>query len=74
MLYLYDNKIYVKPFSRKIVEVNITPKGDEYSIEPTNSKIELNDEISAKMQEISIEEAYKLLNKEIKPSQNNKIL
>lgn len=66
MLYIYNEKIYVKPFDNKIVEVTITKKGDEYDVKAIKSPLELNTEQLSKLASISLEEAYKHQNKEVK--------
>jgi hypothetical protein len=63
MLYEYGGKIYVRPFSSKLVEVNIDKKGNEYNVKATNRNVNLTDEIRKKMVEITLEEAYKKINK-----------
>lgn len=63
MLYEYNGKIYVRPFSNKIVEVTIEKKGNEYNVKATEKSMELNQEIQKKMVEITLEEAYKKANK-----------
>lgn len=63
MLYEYNGKIYVRPFSNKIVEVNIEKKAGEYDVKSTNRTVDLTDSIRKKMTEITLEEAYKKTNK-----------
>lgn len=61
MLYLYEGKIYVKPYENKIVEVEIKKTKDGYDAAPTKNVI-VADNLVKKLQPISIEEAYKVLN------------
>ena len=63
MLFKYNNKIYIRPFANKIVEVIIRKQGTEYSIEPTSNKIELTADIANELYSIPLEEAYKIQNK-----------
>lgn len=63
MLYLFNEKVYVKPFSNMIVEVEITKKNDEYDVKATNKKIELNEEQKDALVAIELAEAYKYLHK-----------
>ncbi len=59
MLYEYNGKIYVKPFSGKMVEVEVFKEGKEYNVKATNKKIELTEEIKTKAIGIALEDAYK---------------
>lgn len=59
MLFRYNGKIYIKPFANKIVEVKVTKKGNEYTVEPTNNSVELTREVENNLYSVSIEEAYK---------------
>lgn len=63
MLYRYNGKVYIKPFSDKLVEVTIDKKGNEYDVKPTQRTVIITPEISGKLLSISIEEAYKMQNK-----------
>ncbi len=63
MLYKYENKVYIKPFGDKLVEVKVTKKGDEYNVEATKTIIVIDSKVSEKMYSISLEEAYKMQNK-----------
>jgi len=58
MLYQYNGKIYVKPFSNKMVEVEITKIEGGYNIKPTKKTVELTPEIKEKIVEISLKDAY----------------
>lgn len=58
MLYQYNGKIYVKPFSNKMVEVEITKAENEYDVKPTKRTVELTPEIKEKIVEISLKDAY----------------
>lgn len=66
MLYIFKNKIYVKPFDNKIVEVAITKRNNEYDVKAIKAPMELNDELLKEVANISLEEAYKFQNKEEK--------
>ena len=58
MLYEYNRKIYIKPFSYKMVEVEISKNENEYNVKPTNRIVELTPEIKEKIVEISLKDAY----------------
>ncbi len=62
MLYIYQNKVYIRPISNELVEVNVK-KDKEFNVIPTSTKIELTNGISKKLSEISLDEAYKMQNK-----------
>lgn len=63
MLYLFNEKVYVKPFSNTIVEVEITKNNDEYDVKATNRKMEMNTIQKDSLVPIELEEAYKYLHK-----------
>lgn len=63
MLFRYENKVYIKPFGDKLVEVKITKKGKEFNVEPSNKILVITAEVSEKMYSIPIEEAYEMQNK-----------
>lgn len=58
MLYEYNRKIYIKPFSNKMVEVEISKSENEYDVKPTKKFVEITPEIREKIVEISLENAY----------------
>ena len=58
MLYEYNGKIYVKPFSNKIVEVKIDKIGNEFDVQPTNKDVYLTPEIQKDMVQVTLEQAY----------------
>ena len=62
MLFRYNNKVYVRPFANKLVEVIVSKKGNEYDIQPTNTKLEITSEVNEGLYSISIEEAYNIQN------------
>lgn len=62
MLYVYNGKVYVRPFDNKLVEVKISKKGQEYDVKATEKTLEINDEIKSKLVSISLEDAYKMQN------------
>ena len=66
MLYVFKQRIYVKPFDNKIVEVSVTKTGDEYDVKAIKSPLELNSKELKELASITLEEAYKLQNKESK--------
>lgn len=60
MLYLYNGKIFVKPFENKIVEVQIKKEiGGAFDVVPTKNII-VDDNLNDKITSISIEKAYEL--------------
>ena len=63
MLYEYDGKIYIKPFSNKIVEVEVIKKGEEFEIKPLKGIKRLTPEIKENIKEITLENAYKKAHK-----------
>lgn len=63
MLYLYNGKIYVKPFDHKMVEVNVTKKGNEYNVEATEKWVEINDKILDNTYSVTLEKAYEIQTK-----------
>ena len=60
MLFRYKNKVYVRPFANRIVEVEVYKKDNEYFVNPTNNKVELTNEVANNMYSITIKEAYDL--------------
>lgn len=58
MLYEYNGKIYIKPFSNKMVEVEITKNENGYDVKPTKKNVEVTPEIKEKIVEISLKDAY----------------
>jgi hypothetical protein len=71
MLYVYEGKVYIRPFDYKMVEVKVSKKGNEYNVEATEKEVELNQEIRNKTFEITIEKAYEMQNKGNKSSKFN---
>lgn len=66
MLYLYNGKIYVKPFVNKMVEVDIKKElNGEYNVIPTKNVI-VGDNFDSKITSISVENAYKKIHKSSK--------
>ena len=63
MLYEYNGKIYIKPFSSKMIEVEIFKKGTEYDVKATSRKVELTPQIKEKITTIRLEDAYKKQNR-----------
>lgn len=61
MLYEYNNKIYVRPFSNKLVEVDILKKDKEFVVKPTTKIIVITKEVKETMLEITLENAFKKL-------------
>lgn len=58
MLYEFNRKIYVKPFSNKLIEVEISKIENEYDVKATNNIVEITPEIREKIVEISLKDAY----------------
>ena len=58
MLYEYNGKFYVKPFSNRLVEVEIFKKGNEYDVKATKKVVEIRPEIKNRIAVISLKEAY----------------
>lgn len=63
MLYQYNGKIYVRPFSNKIVEVKVEKKGNEYNVVALPKYVYIDSAIATQLVAISVEEAYKETNK-----------
>lgn len=63
MLYVYGNKVYIKPLQGKLIEVTVTKKGNDYNVEATKNKIEINQDIKDKLNTITVEKAYKMTNR-----------
>ena len=59
MIYEYNKKFYVKPFSNKIVEVNVEKKNNEFDVQPTKKVLYLTSDIQKAMSEVTLEQAYK---------------
>ena len=59
MIYEYNKKFYVKPFSNKIVEVNVKKKNNEFDVKPTKEVVYLTPDIQKAMSEVTLEQAYK---------------
>ena len=59
MLYVFNDKIYIKPFHNKLVEVKIEKDKDEYNVITTNKNISLTSTAQLKeLSQITLEEAY----------------
>lgn len=71
MLFRYDNKVYIRPFVNRLVEVEVSKKTNDYDVKPTKNEIKITPEVSEKLYSISIEEAYNMQNK---PSKERRIL
>jgi len=65
MLFIYKNKIYVRPFANKIVEVSITKKENKYDVKPTDKTVEIDSNVNKDLYSISLEEAYKMQSKSL---------
>lgn len=66
MLYLYNGKIYVKPFVNKMVEVDIKKElNGEYNVIATKNVI-VGDNFDSEITSISVENAYKKIHKSSK--------
>ncbi len=63
MLYLYENKVYVKPSANQLVEVKIEKEKDgSYNVMATKNKV-IKDYLEQYITSISVEEAFNFLNK-----------
>ena len=66
MLYVYKDKVYVKPFANKLVEVKIEKEKDgTYNVLATPNVV-VDDYIDSKIVSISTEQAYEFLSKKKK--------
>ena len=65
MLYQYNGKIYVRPFSNKIIEVKVEKKGEEYNVVALPRYVYIDSVIATQLVAISVEEAYKSMNKPV---------
>lgn len=65
MLYQYNGKIYVRPFSNKIIEVKVEKEGEGYNVVALPKYVYLDTFIASQLVAISIEDAYKMMNKPI---------
>lgn len=63
MLYQYNGKIYVRPFSNKIIEVKVEKKGEEYNVVALPRYILIDNVIATQLVAISVEKAYREMNK-----------
>lgn len=59
MLYEFNKKIYVKPFSNKLVEVEVSKNENGYDVEPTKKTLIITPEIKNKIIEVTLEQACK---------------
>lgn len=62
MLYIYEGKIYVKPFDYKMIEVLVTKTGNEYNVEATEKEVEITNKVSENLYSITVEKAYEIQN------------
>lgn len=58
MIYEYNGKFYVRPFSNKIVEVEINKKDNEYDVVATTKVVMLTPQVQKEMVEVTLEYAY----------------
>lgn len=72
MLYFYKDKVYVKPFENKIIEVEVKKDGNEYDVQATQRSVEINRNDLSELYSITIEEAYKIQNKNGNSKENKK--
>ena len=63
MLFRYGNKVYVRPFANKLVEVKVEKNGSEYDVKPTTEKLEITNEVNEGLYSITLEEAYDIQHK-----------
>ena len=73
MLYEFNEKFYVKPFSNKLVEVDIEKANDGLQLVPTSKIIFLTPEIQKKLVQVTIEHAYEKISKSHKISMGGNI-
>lgn len=59
MLYEYDGKTYIKPLVNKMVEVEVSKKGNEYDIKPKKNMVYITEDVKKKMNAISKEDVVK---------------
>lgn len=66
MLYLYNGKVYVRPVTNKIVEVDIKKEiNGDYDVKPTKNVI-VRDDLDKVLTSIALEKAYEVLHKSSK--------
>ncbi len=66
MLYLYNGKVYVRPVTNKIVEVEIKKElNGSYDVKPTKNII-VKDNFDSELTSIALEKAYEVLHKNSK--------
>lgn len=66
MLYLYNGKVYVRPVTNKIVEVDIKKEiNGDYDVKPTKNVI-VRDDLDKVLTSIALEKAYDVLHKNSK--------
>lgn len=66
MLYLYNGKVYVRPVTNKIVEVDIKKElNGNYDVQPTKNVI-VRDDLDKVLTSIALEKAYDVLHKNSK--------
>lgn len=63
MLYEYNGKFYVKPFSNKLVEVNIDKESNELDLKPTKKVVVITPEVKSKMVEVNINTIFENIGK-----------
>ena len=59
MIYEYNGKFYIRPFSNKIVEIEINKKDNEYNVVATTKVVMLTPQIQKEMAKVTLEYAYK---------------
>lgn len=66
MLYSYNGKVYVRPVTNKIVEVDIKKEiNGDYDVKPTKNII-VRDDLDKVLTSIALEKAYDVLHKNSK--------
>ena len=63
MLYEYNGKFYVKPFSNKLVEVNVDKESNELDLKPTKKVVVITPEVKSKMVEVNINTIFENIGK-----------
>ena len=63
MLFRYNDKIYIKPFGDKLVEVRIVKKGNEFDVKPTDKIVVITPKVNENLYSVELKEAYNMQNK-----------
>lgn len=63
MLYIYKNKIHIRPYANKMAEVEIEKKDNDYNIKVVGELVGLDDKEMKKIVPIDIHNAYEYVEK-----------